>query len=127
MPAIRRAPRAPTTPKPKPVPLHQKILGKGAVELDKIEDERLELERAYSLDLIEYDSYLDCHDALDYREAMAKEAIEKQTGRYVKPQKVVDINVQTVRRYPKRYKVWQIKIMIVVCFVIFFKFLGFKA
>lgn len=128
MAGLRRAPqpRGPVKPKIKVLPpLHQRILGKGAVEVDTIDDLRIELERALSLDLIEYDCYLDCHEALDIREAKAKTAILKATGRYVKPDKTVDIKVRPVVTKPMAR--WKVKLLCVACFLIFIKFFGFKA
>lgn len=129
MAAIRRAPRPPT-PKAKPVkvlaPLHQRILGRGAVEIDSVDDLRLELEKALTLDLIEYDTYLDCHEALDIREAKAKTAILKATGRYVKPDKVVDIKVRRVVVRHKPWKPWQFKLMVVFCLLFFIKIMSIK-
>lgn len=128
MAGIRRAPqpRTPLKPKVKVLPpLHQRILGKGAVEVDTIDDLRIELERALSLDLIEYDTYLDCHEALDIREAKAKHAILKATGRYVKPDKRVDIKVRPIPHKPMAR--WKVKLLWVACFVILIKFFGFKA
>ncbi|QXV71823.1 hypothetical protein psageK4_169 [Pseudomonas phage psageK4] len=123
MAGIRRAPKAP--PKPKRVvkaPLHQRILGRAAVEVDTIDDLRLELDKALELDLIEYDTFLDCHEALDLRESKAKEAILKATGRYVKPDKKVDIQARRVRQSrPKALSLWQKKLIFVVCFLIFIK------
>ena len=126
MAAIRRAPKPPQV-KPKAkvkAPLHQRILGRGAVEIDSVDDLRLELERALTLDLIEYDTYLDCHEALDIREAKAKTAIAKATGRYVKPEKVVDIKARHVIRKP--WKPWQVKILIVLGVLFFIKIMSIK-
>uniref|UniRef100_A0AAU6VXX6 Uncharacterized protein n=2 Tax=unclassified bacterial viruses TaxID=12333 RepID=A0AAU6VXX6_9VIRU len=128
MAGLRRAekPKAPPRPKVKvKPPLHQRILGHGAVEVDTIEGLRIELERALSFDLIEYDTYLDCHEALDIREAKAKTALLKATGRYVKPEKTVTINV--TRYTSKPMPRWKVKLICVVAAVIVFKFLGFKA
>lgn len=128
MAGLRRAPK-PTGPvKPKVIvrpPLHQRILGKGAVEVDTIDDLRIELERALTLDLIEYDVYLDCHEALDIREAKAKTAILKATGRYVRPEKVVVIKVKPIPYKP--WPRWKVKLLWVACFVVFIKLFGFKA
>lgn len=107
-----------------PVPLHRRILGRGAVELDKIDDLRLELEKALTLDQIEYDTYLDCHEALDLREAKAKDDLAKATGRYVKPNKKVDINVRVSHKQqapPKPMRPWQVKLLCVIVFLIFWK------
>lgn len=107
----------------KPVaPLHRRILGRGATELDTIDDLRLELEKAHKLDLIEYDTYLDCHEALDIREAKAKEALAKATGRYIKPVKTTNINL-VQRRHLKHsgLKRWQVKLLCVLAFLILWK------
>jgi hypothetical protein len=131
MAGLRRAPRLPNKAKPKvkPVtPLHRRILGRGAAELDTIDDLRLELEKAHNLDLVEYDVYLDCHEALDIREAKAKQDIEKATGRFVKPEKTVHIRVRPVAvKPPKPLKQWQIKLMIVVAVLFLLKISTFKA
>lgn len=127
MAGIRRAPQPKAQPKPKvkvKPPLHQRILGKGAVEVDTIDDLRIELERALSLDMIEYDTYLDCHEALDIREARAKTAMLKATGRYVKPDKTVEIKARTVQAKP--WPKWKVKLIYVVAAIILFKFLGIK-
>lgn len=127
MARLRRAPRPVVRVKVvKPVaPLHRRILGRGASELDTIDDLRLELETALRYDTIEYDTYLDCHEALDIREAKAKEAIAKATGRYVKPDKKVDIKVER-RPPPKPLKRWQVKLMCVAIFLIIWKIASFK-
>lgn len=129
MAGLRRAPQPKASlAKPKVKvrpPLHQRILGKGAVEVDTIDDLRIELERALSLDLIEYDTYLDCHEALDIREAKAKTAILKATGRYVKPEKVIEIKVRPVVSKP--WPRWKVKLLWVACFLILIKFFSFKA
>ncbi|WKV20537.1 hypothetical protein 16Q_144 [Pseudomonas phage 16Q] len=126
MGGIRRAPKdSPPKPKAKAVvPLHRRILGRGATEVDTIDDLRVELERAYELDQIEYDTYLDCHEALDVREAKARLELDKATGRYVKPNKVVDIKVK--REVVKPWKPWQTKLFMVVCVLIFMKFIAMK-
>lgn len=125
MAGIRRAPQPKGKPKVKPLPpLHQRILGRGAVEVDTIDDLRIELEQALSLDLMEYDTYLDCHEALDVREQKAKAAILKATGRYVKPEKVVEIKVRPVVHKPMAR--WKVKLLYVACFIILLKFFGFK-
>jgi hypothetical protein len=122
---IRRPPKPPVVRVRvvKPViPLHRRILGRGAVELDAIDDLRLELEKALTLDQIEADVYLDCHEALDIREAKAKEAISKATGRYVKPDKTVTIKLRRrPDKPPKELKKWQVKLLCVVVFLIFWK------
>jgi hypothetical protein len=106
-------------------PLHRRILGRGATEVDLIYDLRAELEKAYELDQMEYDTYLDCHEALDVREAKAKEALDKATGRYCKPPKV--INVKRKMQYkPRRYKRWHIKLFCVLVFLIVWKIISFK-
>lgn len=110
-----------------PVPLHRRILGRGAAELDTITDLRSELEKAYNLDQMEYDTYLDCHEALDIREEKAKEALDKATGRYVKPDKTTTINLKRrMYKKPQRYKRWHIKLLLVICFLIVWKLLSFK-
>ncbi|UAV89760.1 hypothetical protein QGX13_gp063 [Pseudomonas phage M5.1] len=129
MARLRRAPKPAVRVKviKPPVPLHRRILGRGATELDTIADLRLELERAYGLDQMEYDTYLDCHEALDIREAKAKEALDKATGRYVKPDKVTKINLRTRSHKPiGRYKRWHIKALCVIGFLIIWKILSFK-
>lgn len=126
MAGIRRAPKTKPTIKTKIViPLHRRILGRGAAEIDAIDDLRAELEKAYDLDQMEYDTYLDCCEALDIREAKAKTAIAKAAGRYVKPEKVIDIPVTVVRR-SKPWRPWQIKIMIVVFVLFLIKLASFK-
>lgn len=126
MAAIRRAPRAPSKPRSKiKAPLHQRILGRGAVELDAVQDQRIELEQAYSLDLIEYDDYLLCHDALNLREEKAKETLLKATGKFVKPEKRVDIKARKVRR--SQTKDWKVKLILVLCFLIYIKFFHLNA
>lgn len=126
MAGLRRPPQAKAKPivKPKP-PLHQRILGKGAVEVDTIDDLRLELERALSLDLIEYDTYLDCREALDIRKAKADTALLKAIGRYTKPDKTVHVSARRVT--PKPMARWKVKLVYVVSAIIVFKILGFKA
>lgn len=126
MAGIRRSPNpTPARPKPKAVvPLHRRILGRGATEVDTIDDLRVELERAYELDQIEYDTYLDCHEALDVREAKARLELDKATGRYVKPSKVVDVKVR--REVVKPWKPWQTKLFMVFCVLIFMKFLAMR-
>lgn len=129
MARIRRAPRIVRKLKSvkQKAPLHQRILGKGAVEIDNIDDYRIELEKAYDLHLIEYDVYLDCHEALDIREEKAKIAIQKACGRYVKPQKVIDIPVRVVRRsHSKPWAPWQIKLMIGIVVFFLYKMFSFK-
>lgn len=124
MAALRRAPAAPSKPKAKArPPIHQRILGRSQVEIDTLDDLELELERAYGLDLMEYDTYLDCCEALQIRRAKAKEGLDKATGRYVKPEKGVDIKARAVRQSrPKELALWQKKLIFLVCLVIFLKF-----
>lgn len=127
MARLRRAPKPVVKVKviKPPVPLHRRILGRGATELDEIVDLRADLEKAYSLDQMEYDTYLDCHEALDIREIKAKEAIEKATGRYTKPEKTTTINLP--HKYKRhRYKRWQIKLFLVFCFLVVWKVISFK-
>lgn len=122
MAGVRRAPRAPAKPKIKPVvPLHQQILGKAAIEFDTVEDLRHKLELYYNSDAIEYDDYLKCHDALDIREAKAKEGLDKATGRYVKPDKKIDIKVEKVRQSPQTDFEWLKKIVFLVILFSIFK------
>lgn len=128
MAAIRRPEKAPVKPKPKPVryvPLHQQILGKNQIELDSVEDLRERLEVIYGRDEIEFDVYQACHDALDLREAKAKEGLLKATGRFVKPVKVVEIPVKRVEHKP--WKTWQVKLFIVFCLFVFYKIMTFSA
>jgi hypothetical protein len=121
MAGIRRPPKAPSKPKAKArPPIHQRILGRAAVEVDTLADLELELEKALELDLIEYDTYLDCKEALQIRQAKAKEGLDKATGRYVKPDKKVDIHERSVRRCPLTLN--QKKVIFVVLFLIFLKF-----
>lgn len=126
MPRLRRPPRPEVRVKvvKPPVPLHRRILGRGATEIDTIDDLRVELEKAYSLDLIEYDTYLDCHEALDVRLSKAKADLDKATGRYVNPEKFTSINLK--RRPQRKYQGWQVKFFCVVCFLIIWKFMSFK-
>lgn len=123
MAGIRRAPKAPPAkPKAKPaIPLHQQILGKGAVEFDTVEDLRHKLELWYASDAIEYDDYLRCHDALDIRESKAKEALDKATGRYVKPNKKVDIEIEKVRQSPLNDFEWLKRVIFLVILYTIFK------
>jgi|SRR5437870_511015 len=122
MAALRRAPKTPNKPKLKAiVPLHRRILGVGATELDTIDDLRLELERAHGLDLMEFDTYLDCCEALDIREAKARIAIQKAVGSYVKPDKKVYIKTKTVVRRSHGLSMFQKKILVVVIALIVFK------
>lgn len=124
MAAIRRPPKAPAKARPKPVvPLHQQILGKHQIELDKVEDLRHKLELAYESDSIEYDSYLDCHDVLDARESKALEGLAASRGQ--KLDKVIPIKVKVVHKKP--WKPWQVKLFMVLTFFIFFKVFAFKA
>ena len=121
MAGIRRPPKAPSKPKAKArPPLHQRILGRAQTEIDTLDDLELELEKAYALDLMEYDTYLNCWEALSVRRAKAKEALDKATGRYVKPDKKVDIHARSVRRCPLTLN--QKKVIFVVLFLIFLKF-----
>lgn len=121
MAGIRRSPNAPSKPKAKArPPIHQRILGRAAVEVDTLADLELELEKALELDLIEYDTYLDCKEALQIRQAKAKEGLDKATGRYVKPDKKVDIHARSVRVSPLTLN--QKKVIFVVLFLIFLKF-----
>lgn len=121
MARIRRAPKPAVRVKviKPPVPLHRRILGRGATELDTIADLRSELEKAHDLDQMEYDTYLDCHEALDIREAKAKEALDKATGRYVKPSRTTTLHAK--RAPPKKWKRWQLKLLCVIAFLIFWK------
>ena len=128
MAGLRRAPKEPQKGKPKvkPLPpLHQRILGKSGLELDTIHDLRIELESALEHDLVEYDDYLVYHETLDIREAKAKAAILKASGRYVKPDKTVEIRVRPVSHKPMAR--WKVKLLCVAAFLIFIKFFGFKA
>lgn len=121
MAAIRRAPKTPPKPKLKAiVPLHRRILGVGATELDTICDLRHELEKAHNLDLMEYDTYLDCCEALDIREAKARIAIQKATGCYVKPDKRVYTRSAPITR-SRGLSMFQKKILVVVIALIVFK------
>ncbi|ATN92865.1 hypothetical protein QGX11_gp102 [Pseudomonas phage PPSC2] len=123
MAAIRRPPKVPVKPKAKPVvPLHQQILGKHQIELDNVEDLRYKLELAYDADSIEYDSYLECHDVLDARESKALEALEKSRGK--KLDKTIPVRVKVVQTKP--WKPWQVKLFMVITFLIFFKVFTFK-
>lgn len=129
MARLRRAPRPEVRVKvvKPPVPLHRRILGRGATEIDLIYDLRRDLEKAYELDQMEYDTYLDCHEALNVREAKAKEALDKATGRYVKPDKTTTINLKRrMSRKPHGYKRWHIKLFFVLGFLIIWKILSFK-
>lgn len=130
MARLRRAPRPEVRVKvvKPPIPLHRRILGRGATEIDLICDLRADLEKAYELDQMEYDTYLDCHEALNVREAKAKEALDKATGRYVKPDKATTINLKRrMSRKPTHgYKRWHIKLFCVLGFLIIWKILSFK-
>lgn len=120
MAGIRSAPKAPPKPKAKvKAPIHQRILGRAQVEIDTLADLEIELEQAYSLDHIEYDTYLECWEALEIRKAKAREGLDKATGRYVKPDKKVDIRVRNVRRYPP--SLFKKKLVCIVIFLIIFK------
>lgn len=129
MARLRRAPRPVVKVKvvKPPVPLHRRILGRGAAELDEIADLEIELEKALELDTVEWDTYLDCKEALDIRKVKAKEALDKATGRYVKPDKTTTINLKRrmYKRQP-RFKRWHIKAMCIVCFLIIWKILSFR-
>lgn len=129
MAAIRRAPKPPPRKPVKIVkPIHQRILGRGAVEVDTLADLESELERALELDLIEWDNYLDCREALDIRKAKARTAIDKATGRYVKPDRVVNIRARPVGKGPpRRHKTkWHVKLLIVFCILLVWKVFSFK-
>ncbi|QNN99936.1 hypothetical protein phiPsa267_167 [Pseudomonas phage phiPsa267] len=123
MAGLRRPPKAPSKPKAKArPPIHQRILGRSQVEIDNLDDLELELEKAYSLDLLEYDTYLDCWEALNLRREKANIGLAKATGKYVKPDKKVDIQARRVRQSrPKALSLWQKKLIFVVCFLIFIK------
>lgn len=123
MAGLRRPPKAPSKPKAKArPPIHQRILGRSQVEIDNLDDLELELEKAYSLDLLEYDTYLDCWEALNLRREKANIGLAKATGKYVKPDKKVDIQARRVRQSrPKQLSLWQKKLIFVVCFLIFIK------
>ncbi|AHJ87421.1 hypothetical protein phiPsa374_160 [Pseudomonas phage phiPsa374] len=123
MAGLRRPPKAPSKPKAKArPPIHQRILGRSQVEIDNLDDLELELEKAYNLDLLEYDTYLDCWEALNLRREKANIGLAKATGKYVKPDKKVDIQVRRVRQSrPKALSLWQKKLIFVVCFLIFIK------
>ncbi|UAW53632.1 hypothetical protein QGX15_gp063 [Pseudomonas phage psageK4e] len=123
MAGLRRPPKAPSKPKAKArPPIHQRILGRSQVEIDTLDDLELELEKAYSLDLIEYDTYLDCWEALNLRREKANIGLAKATGKYVKPDKKVDIQARRVRQSrPKALSLWQKKLIFVVCFLVFIK------
>lgn len=125
MAAIRRPPPEPRpTPKPKKVkaPLHQRILGRGATELDTVEDLEHELEEALSLDLIEWEDYLDCREALDVRKFKAKEQIDKAIGRHIKQDKKVGFNGPMIKSPTKKLSNWQVKLICVAVFLLFWKF-----
>lgn len=129
MARLRRAPRPVVKVKvvKPPVPLHRRILGRGATELDEIADLRIELEKVYGLDQIEGDTYIDCLEALDVREEKAKVALDKATGRYVKPQRSTTINLKRrMHHRPNRFKRWHIKAMCVLAFIVIWKILSFK-
>jgi hypothetical protein len=119
MAAIRRPPKAPPRPKRKvKAPLHQRILGRAQVELDTLEDLYRELEEAHNLDLIEYDTYLDCCEALDQRKAKATLELDKVTGRYVKPDKK---GIKETGKPKKRLSKFQEKLILVCAFLILLK------
>ena len=120
MPGVRRPPKAPSKPKPKvKAPIHQRILGRSQVEIDTLDDLESELEKAYDLDLVEYDVYLDCWEALQVRREKANIGLAKATGKYVKP--TVDIKVRAVRQSHPNLTLFQKKLVFVVCFLIFIK------
>ena len=121
MAGIRRPPKAPSKPKAKArPPIHHRILGRSQVEIDTLDDLERELEKAYDLDLVEYDTYLDCWEALQVRREKANIGLAKATGKYVKP--TVDSPVRRVRQSPpKALTVFQKKLIFVVCFLIFIK------
>ena len=98
-------------------PLHQRILGRSQVELDDLEDLTAELEKAYTLDLIEYDQYLVCHDALTVRRERALVGVAKAAGYYVKPQAV---KPQTKARPVQAHSSAKVKFLCVVVFLVLF-------
>lgn len=102
-------------------PLHQRILGKSQVEIDLIDDLTDELEKAYSLDLIEYDQYLDCHAVLDMRRDKASKALARALGRaQVGAPPTVEYRQ---RRAPVRQGVpLSIKIGMMLCALLLFKY-----
>jgi hypothetical protein len=119
---MRRAPR----PKPKPkaptkAPIHQRIIGKWQIELDLLDDLETELEQSFKLDLIEYDDYLLCWQALEVRRQKANEGKLKAIGAYVKPDKKLDKQKENVRRCPKRPPDWVIKLGLFILAFIFYK------
>lgn len=127
MSGIRRAPRPAAKPKPKRfMPIHQQILGKPQVELDNVEDLRYRLEVVHDLDEMDDDTYMACHEALDVREANAKAALLKATGKHIKP--VADEPIdpwygpRVIRLEGKRgLKPWQCRVLIVIAILIFLK------
>lgn len=107
--------------KGKQIPLHHRILGRGAAELDTIDDLRLELEHAFKIDTIEYDDYLKCHDALDLREAKARTALEKATGVWIKPRKEQASIRGKPPSEPIKWKPWQVKLFLVFLVLLYLK------
>lgn len=98
-------------------PLHQRILGKSQEELDLIEDLTDELERAYSLDLIEYDDYLRCHDALAVRKAKAQRTLDKLTNSHNAPPTV---EYRRAKAKPRPLSPIQVKFLMLLTALIFF-------
>lgn len=101
-------------------PLHQRILGKSQVELDLIVDLTEELEKSYSLDLIEYDDYLRCHDALAIRREKAKRALDKATGINLAVPATVEYR-RSKGSQSQAWKPWQVKLMLIIIGIILFK------
>lgn len=134
MARLRREPKPEGKPpvKRKPLaPLHQRILGKNQTELDTVEDLRYKLELAYNRDDMEFDTYSQCHDALDFREAKAKEGLLKATGRFIRPDKQTTIKVRhkPVKHHSHKSKhgySWRIKLLCVLAFLFVWKILSFK-
>jgi len=104
-------------------PLHQRILGKSQVELDLIVDLTDELEKAYSLDLIEYDDYLRCHDALTVRREKAKRALDKAIGIiHARPTTPTTTEHRRSKHYQRQaWQPWQVKLLFIVLVLISFK------
>lgn len=130
MSGIRRAPKPVAKPKPKRfVPIHQQILGKPQVELDNVEDLRYRLEVVHDLEEMDDDTYMACHEALDVREANARAALLKATGKANKPAKVVEVPVKVTRkRKPSEpMPAWQVKLIIVFFILFFLKISAMKA
>ena len=114
MAGIRRAPKAKGKPVKRKAPIHQRILGRSQVEIDLLDDLDSELEKAYELDQIEYDDYLDCKQALELRREKANIGRLKAIGAYVKPETKIDVPVKVVRQSKIHLdKVW-VKIVVVV-------------